>query len=499
MEKSESSVLHGGAAAGADSAAGTTTPEPRPVWRPQFNSQVDLYAFLAAFGVLSHVYRGRYSTPFDNVGVVVIVVAAAAVMLRPSSRAWLAVLSVGILIDVGFEAPFIVNHWIVVGVLAIFTLVCLAIARTGSHDGVEDPLQPLLLPLVGVGLMATFLWAAIHKLNTGFYDTAISCAVEHQRSVLELFRLPAAGGGVPSGGVIGTAFLLEFGIPLALATRRWRWLAVAAGFLFHYFNAVNGHFAFSALALSFYVPFLPADTWRAFNGTGIGTVTRRWGPRVTAALLAMGAVWVIGGPLLAAVGISASHWRAGALPYLFLGAMVAALVAAHWSETRSLTVKRENDAFHFGGRVAVAVCAAAVLLLSANAMTQYTGIKTENALSMFSNVRTEPGVWNHSIFPESLSFVDRYSTYVEVTEWGPTGSVADVVDDGTLINEFELRRAIGDACDGGPVAVSFRFDGSDQLIKHSNACDEPIGEALPVLERKFLRFRPIADPNVCQH
>ena len=45
-------------------------------------------------------------------------------------------------------------------------------------------------------------------------------------------------------------------------------------------------------------------------------------------------------------------------------------------------------------------------LVFLNALTPYVGLKTQNSWTMYSNLQTEPGRWNHSLIPEVVRLPD---------------------------------------------------------------------------------------------
>jgi hypothetical protein len=60
------------------------------------------------------------------------------------------------------------------------------------------------------------------------------------------------------------------------------------------------------------------------------------------------------------------------------------------------------------------VWAVAPVLVALNALTPYVGLKTQNAFTMYSNLQTEQGVWNHLFLPEAMRVFELQDDLVEI-------------------------------------------------------------------------------------
>ena len=77
--------------------------------------------------------------------------------------------------------------------------------------------------------------------------------------------------------------------------------------------------------------------------------------------------------------------------------------------------------------------------LVVNGLSPYLGLKTESTFTMFSNLRTEGGYWNHLVVPASVRVFGYQDQLMRITGSNdPT--LQERTRDGTRLVRFELDR-----------------------------------------------------------
>ena len=92
-----------------------------------------------------------------------------------------------------------------------------------------------------------------------------------------------------------------------------------------------------------------------------------------------------------------------------------------------------------GLRLGHPVLAIGIAVLVVNALTPYVGLKTESSFTMFSNLQTEAGYWNHAFIPEAVRVFAYQDRLVTVTA-SNAPSLVRRSSRGTRIVRFELER-----------------------------------------------------------
>ena len=78
-------------------------------------------------------------------------------------------------------------------------------------------------------------------------------------------------------------------------------------------------------------------------------------------------------------------------------------------------------------------------MLVANSLSPYLGLKTESAFTMFSNLQTESGRWNHAFIPEAVRVFPYQDELVRITVSNDR-ALEQRSRDGTWLVRFELER-----------------------------------------------------------
>ena len=154
---------------------------------------------------------------------------------------------------------------------------------------------------------------------------------------------------------------------------------------------------------------------------------------------------------------------------------------------------------------------ALLVLFIGHGFAPYLGLKTEAVFSIFSNLQTEEGRWNHLFLPESLRIAGFQNLPVTVNKvdgmtllriW-ERDYLQDRVRDADVftVTQFELKRQIAAHCRSGqrPIALSYTMNG--KRFDLSDACMDPqLSAGNGWLLEKVLWFRPVHDSShTCLH
>lgn len=393
-------------------------------------------------------------------------VAAIVLLVRPT-RPTLAATATLVLVSLWLELPVTGNHWLLVGFIAVATLLSLA---------TRDPW--VWLSVTGRWILLGFYsFAAFAKLNAGFLDPEVSCGIFYANQSLASFGLPTlARDSVLGTAAIAVPVLTELSVPILLAFARTRRAGVLLALVFHTVISLDfaQHFYdFTAALVVLLFLFLPEATLERLEGR----VDRS--PRLHVAVATIASVVVVASLLPPAPAVVATVKLIG------FGAWVPVSAWIIWSVAR--------DGF---GRVALpmrlpsATAWVLVGLVVANALTPYLELKTALGFNMYANLVTVAGETNHLLVPGTLHLRDVQDDLLRVVE-----SDAEELDvyarTGYLVPERNLEDYLA-RHPGVSVVVA------DTSGEHTLDGDD--GVELPLLVRKLMTFRSVddQDPPRCQ-
>lgn len=453
-----------------------------------------VWAFALSVGVLFHEFQaGR--DPLSWHGLVV--VAAVGVFLRPSSLARLLLLGAAFGLELVTDLPDPWNHTVLLGILG-WSVVAWWLLRGAPRPSTVDraDVHAGVAPLFRAALVLTWFAAGVAKLNEGFFEPD-GCAVW----MIEQVPGIAVPSGAEAAAATATVFV-ELLVPLLLLVRRVRPLGVLLAVGFHIVVAIAGHTAFSGLAFSFYALFLADDVLATARARATSWVARirvvrpvdtvyvlatrnAWGWAATAPVV----LAVVGAPLLLSDGIESQLRRwvpvVGFLGWVGLaGAAVVVAVARSGVRAAFPPVAVPRGAIAF----------VAMALLFLNAATPYVGLKSLSSFTMYSNLRTEPGRWNHYVVPEDARAFGWQDDIIEILEIDP--ALADellIESRGPVMPALRLRVAAEGFED---TAVRYRIDG--RTIDAPRLADDPLlGQPVSVAQRFLGGIRPVDPERRC--
>lgn len=445
-----------------------------------------LFTFLLALSLIVHqLWWGGFEIDTRHF---LVVLAALAVLRRPTSVGRFLAMIGSEVVAVGLDMPDAGSHTLLV--LVIGATVLVHVGWTAGRDRRLPDAGTLftgIAPFLCMQLLLLYAFAALAKMNSGYFDVHTSCAVVMSRQVA-WFRPSLLDGAWRILPAIWGTVIVEAALPLLLALRRTRLLGLVVGAVFHAVLALAGNAPFSALALAVYVVFLPADTptyLRAatLRRSGIvrwGRRARRWGRSPAAVVVAVGG-WFLGSAVYPSPGPRPAPVSVGMRLVMF-GMLVAATVVCI-----GLARRRTPPGFFRSLRLAHPVFAVGVALVLANGFAPYLGLKTESAFTMFSNLYTEKGYWNHLFLPETVRVFHGQDEVVTIIGSNDPG-LAAASRDGTTFVRFELDRYL--RSHAGTTATYTMAGGPPATMTADRAPPSP-----GLLVAKTVKFQPLPPPG----
>ena len=465
-----------------------------------------VWAFSLAVGVLIHEWQ-RAQAPLSLTGLTVVL--AIGVLLRP----WSVPRAVALLASFGLELliylPDVFNHTLVVGVVGTTLVIWWLLVLRRSPADARDPhyVYASIAPYLRVAFVVVLYSAALAKLNTGFLDPVTTCAI-WILDAIPLVAIPTALAPL----MIAGAIVVEFAIPTLLLFRQTRFLAVLIGIGFGVITAAAGHAPFAGFGWSFYTLFI--SPWTL--GRVMVTVRRRIPPQVRRELMNVAAsptgwigVGVLGLVMMALVQLApdtviALAKRYGASLAFSLWSLVWLVpLLANW---RHWFRPPRVDVATFGaGHVVLAL---SLVLVLVNAASPYLGLKTRFSFTMFSNLQTEPGRWNHVVVPEAVRIFELQQGVVRFDEMSDPRLAADVTaysgpkrtSSGAATADYAsmvLLAARRLASNYPDATVRYELDGQPHLASPV-ASDPILGGSVPFFVQKLGGFRPLDTEDTCQ-
>lgn len=469
-----------------------------PVSAADARTQFAVFSFLLALAILFHQARlGDWEVLSSHAAVSL---AAIYTLLRPASvRRFLAMLAIQ-LVSMAIDMPLVVNHWLLLGLTTVGLAAGLVLAAVRRREWLADPggIYRRLAPVVRIQVLLVYLFAVVAKLNTDFLDPALSCGAAMSGDLLATGPVSLYGGWQDWPAIAGT-LLIETLLPIGLLVRRTRVATIVLGGTFHTALAIGGHVPFSGFAFAFYALFLPDDFPRRLRAL------RASSPAV-AAVAARAQAFAqsrLAFPLLGGAWIAisaATTYGSEDLVYGVVGRLAVVVFVAYALLLGILLVlclRQGGPSAYAPGtlRLAHPVWALAPLLVVLNAATPYLGLKTQSAFTMYSNLQTEEGHWNHVLIPESVRVFDMQDDMVEVVR-SSDDRLAEAAEEGTWLIEHDFRAYVSRRPE---LSVTYRHGG--RLVSVARAGDHPATSDGPgVVARKLFLFRdvPVASGNVCR-
>jgi len=424
----------------------------------------------------------------------VVSVAAIWALLKPSSLGRFVTLLAVYLAVWALDLPRVVNHIMFTALiaLALFAWLGLELARTRRWPD-ASAVYAHLAPLLRWGVLTMYAFAALAKLNHGFFHPELSCAVTMYRRLHFLPFLPQ-GAWISEPAIWGTV-AVELALPLLLALRRTRLAGVFVAIVFHALMAASGHVPFSAFAMPMLAVFVPEDVparlvqarrhhpWLDRWSRGVAAFVGRWWlfPVATA-------LWVL------VIPVPRYPWVPRVIRETLFGEQLLALYGLYLAGLTVLLVlalRQPPRPYPFGAfRLPHPVLALGPALVLANALQPYLGLKTAGSFTMYSNLRTEGGEWNHLVVPRAVRVFALQDDLVHIVD-SSDRRLSDSARQGTRWVWTELRAYLGTRPE---VSVTFERNGVVETVPRAG--DHPVLGVPPgPLVTRLLPFREVDPPG----
>lgn len=449
--------------------------------------------FSLVFGLFAvmHFFINAFDyTPFEVYpSSWVLLICGAALLLRPGSRRVFIVLVVAMMVDAWLRAPMQSNHTIIKNFLLIAFLgsaIWHALKGSRWSDFFRDA-----APVGRVLLLTMYFYGVFHKINEGFLDPSVSCAVVLWKVMpwpIHLLDHPV----IHYLTIYGT-FVVETVIVVMLLVQRWRHWGIVLGVGFHGLIALSGfamYPAFSTLTIALHTLFLSPEQARRItkgeNYQGLIAGLRSWKGAVLLPTVMLFIAWFA----------IKRDFNMVAFAWLTLAALVVGVVLFPGKladDEPAASANPEGPLLwsRLGWLNAVGI------LFFLSCALPYVGLKSAQTVNMFANLRLEGGINNHLIMRSLPMPFDYLDDLVEIRE---------ASGDRTL--QIAARGKLGmvyyhllDRLDRSPEAkVSFVRNGTLHVDQSAASLGDDISRTLhPAWFRKWFHFQwvPMAYPPKC--
>lgn len=394
--------------------------------------------------------------------------AAVVTFFRPSSARVLFALMLVSTISTIVQAPVHSNHTMVrsAALLGYWLSFAIAMARNDRVSLIFERFAPAGC----AALLVMYFFGIFHKINTDFLNPATSCAM----ALWQLMPRPISmleGPVIEHMAIYGT-FIVEGAIVLALLTRRFRHVGIAAGIAFHLLLSLSGYamyISFTMLALALHTLFLNEKAARAIIESQLVLLVRR----------------KLAEPIYMVLALAFILWLAA---FAFVGSYTFASLGAF-----PLVLPFCWAVLRYGGAPGVytsrwqtlGVGIAVGVLFFINCTLPYAGLKTAQSVNMFANLRLEAGQSNHLVFSSDYRPF-RYLDDVAVVEGSSLGIVY-----------YDLLSSLEQNPDK---SLTFEMNGKTYRNQNAETLADDIEERLhPAWFRKWFHFQPVhlGQPEPC--
>ncbi len=471
---------------------------PSPIYSSSVSDlQFKVFSVLWAIASLFHM---AHSSVFDTqLNLALLTLAALTVIIRPSLPAFIILISLQ-LFDAFFRMPFTTNHWIFTAFVNVTILQVLLFLMIKQRTFNIKPGQfyNTFTPLVKIEVIILYFFAVFHKLNSGFFTPASSCATD-------LLRAQNIDKIIPLSAdffMVNAYFTLavELSIPIFLCIRKTRNAAVLLGLFFHCilsYSTYNAFYDFSSMVFAVYFLFLNKgfslslkESWLSVKSF-INSFFEKFSFKRILYLglgffFLLGVIYVLNKKMDTFQSVNLYFfWTVYSILYTgcFLKFMISRQEKKQVSEnTFSIP--------HWSFLVLP-------FLVFVNGTIPYLGLKTENSYAMFSNLRTEGGKTNHYIVPTGVQVFGFQKEVVEIISSTDPG-LQKLANENKALVLFEFRNYVNER---KPEKIEYLLNGkSHTFVRTETGALKALGSN-PYALRKLMKFRPftIEEPQPCAH
>lgn len=444
-----------------------------------------LFALMFALFSLFHVFNYLFEYARWPIGLdlVAIFVAALLLLLRPGSARLLFFLVLVSTVSTIVQAPAQSNHTML---RSMFLIGYWLSFFYGMFKGrpVADVFANAALAGRGA-LLVMYFYGIFHKINTAFLDPEYSCAAALWDEMLPPMQW-IQSVYLDYAGIYGT-FIIEGLLVVALLNPRTRHLGMIGGICFHVFLSLSNfaaYISFTTLTISMHVLFLnPAQIDRINQSEDMAWLqaqAAKWTNKISFfILLSLGAYFML-----------IDRFNIGSLCLLPMVFVVCSLIFRHGHV-------RSEDNLRPHSRAAYVIGAFVMAFYFVNGALPYAGLKTAQAVNMFSNLRLEGGVSNHLVFSNPPSMFGYLDELAVVTAEGTDEDMQEFEDPRFGYVYYHLLARLADDPD---LRVTFTMNGqSFENIGAEDVQEEIDARLHHPLIRKYFHFQrvPLGLPQHC--
>lgn len=468
-------------------------PQPAPLSDSNTNTPKSLAIFglLVAISCISHfsVHLRAAAMSLEWLLAASCVLASFAVLHRPNVQRILLLAGIQIAHFLA-DAPFNPDHWVLL-CLVHAVLLCAALRQWLRHRQI-DPQQ--LMAQFSPGAKLIFLicysFAAISKFNSDFLLSDLSAAQALQQ--LQVGGFPALKYVVWPPAAPWLALICETALPICLCVRPLRKYGITIALLFHaalILSPAVKVYDFTFAVYTMLYLFTSAD----FDAKLFAHIQQFKVPAMTGriwnSLLVAGAATILATsfdtPLMSvSTNYVVRRWQVAMVVTLIV--IAAYLLTMFANSVRSDANSKATSELNIWPKWGLPYVFVALALL--NGLCPYLGLKTQGSFTMFSNLQTEAGQWNHFFMPKAMRVFDDYQDQlVAVVSSSDKHIKTTYIDRNLLATEFEIRRKIMEHPD---ITLTVRENG--QEIDISAESDSRLAQPLDWWQKKLLIFRPVS-------
>jgi len=420
-----------------------------------------------------------------------ILLCASLVLFRPAVPLFLAALAAALLFEHWMGMPTGSNHTIMSFIFSAIILiaVCIqAVQKRGWPDDAQE-IFSIIAPAGRVLLITMYFFGVFHKINTDFLNPDSSCA----SALVSFFiffgpdtQIERSALYIASYG----ALIAETVILILLLVPRTRYWAVCAGVLFHFLialSAYRNYIPFTLFCTALHMLFLDGSMlarlkgslwWQAFRAPAFQSL--RMGVLLYAAVMFA---------IYSKVAADELDPARSIVLWLTLGILLSLVILIY-----DYPGKGKSSSNTLGtpptrtGRIQRGLYLGVTGLFFLSCFSPYIGLKSSQAIAMFSNLHVENGVSNHLIFKKQIPWFDNLNHSVEIV------SVSDL--NNPLINypapDVQMARyAFEDFMSRHPdLKVTYIIDGETKTLDGMTSEQIKAWTKNPIA-RKFMVFEPI--------
>lgn len=458
--------------------------------------QLLIFARLWAIASLFHM---AHSSVFDTqLNFALLTLAAMYVIFRPSLYSLL-ILSVLQLFDALFRMPFTTNHWIFsafVSATIIYAWIFAVVKeRTFQVDGGQ--VLKAFAPAVRIEVIVLYFFAVFHKLNSGFFSPAESCASELLLAQQVDAFIPLSPELLKWNAYF--TIIVESLIPLMLCFRKTRFGGIVIGLIFHGFlsySTYNAFYDFSSMVFAVYFLFTAPSFSKVIYERyhELKNEAIRWfAPQAFEwkRLMVIVGIAVVALAVLAVLNKKLDDFKS---VHLYFFWTLYSVIVLYWIIRFGWKSQSEQQVSFKMLHWTFALIPVAVFL---NGWSPYIGLKTENSYAMFSNLRTEDGVSNHFIVPASVQLFDYQRHVVDISSsTDPYLQKLSTANKSMVL--FEFRNYIHER---RPEKVLFLYEGKSYTYQRGDKTSGTLLQANSPILAKLMKFRPFerSGEQPCAH